>query len=454
MLPGRGAGRIAASLAQPAVSSVKRILTVLSDRVRRYDRGLTPRHIRTQAVVLAAGLWITAAYTLATRGAFDRNGILKGIDFLQFYTAARIVFREGAGRLYDWVAFADELRSVVPGTGDLLFLSVYPPQLALLLSPLGALTYFPAVAVWTVISALLYAASIRLIASQFPAIWRVEAPWWLLALAFVPFQQLILHGQVGALPLVCLTFAWLALRRDRWWLAGMALGSLCFKPPFLIAALASVAASRNLRLAAGVVVGAGIQVAAVAILVGPGVWADYLDKVAVLLRSPEMFEPKPWQMHNIKGFWRLLLGDRDIVFALWLASVPPVLLAVDHIWRRTASADLRIAAVVVATVLLNPHLYIYDLVILAVPFAAIVRWLIDAPDTRSAPAIRVCLHLLWWAPLVGPLAILTRVQLTPILLAALLGTLLQAVRETGVRARPIAGRDIAAPTHPPAAASR
>ena len=393
-------------------------------------------------------------YTLATPGALDRNGILKGIDFLQFYTAGRLVAQDGAGRLYDWTAFAGELQRAVPGTGDLLFVSVYPPQLAVLLAPIGALPYFAALAIWTVLSVLLCAFSVRLIARELPEMDRIGLPWWLLALAFVPLQQLILHGQIGALALVCFTSAWVGLRRERWWIVGLALGSLCFKPPFMIAAVATAAVSRNLRLISGIVIGAGIQMAAVTLLLGPSVWADYLDKVAVLLQSPEMFEPKPWQMHNLKGFWRLLLGERGIVFALWLASVPLVLFAGDFIWRRTRSADLRMAAIVIATVLLNPHLYVYDLVVLAVAIAALVRWVLDTPPAPSAPAIRTLLHLLWWAPLVGPFAIVTHVQFTPILLVALLWMLVQAVRATAVPAPATPRPDIASSIGPPSAAQR
>jgi alpha-1,2-mannosyltransferase len=405
----------------------------LSELANRYAAGLSVDRLRMHSIVLAAGAWITAAYTLATTGVLDRNGILKGIDFLQFYTAGRIVAQDGTERLYDWNAFVGVLHQAVPAAGDVLFVSVYPPQLAALFAPLGRLSYVTALIVWTIASVLLYAVCVRAMARRLPEVRRARLGWPVLALAFVPFQQLLLHGQIGMLVLVCVAAGWLALRSGRWWAVGVALGSLCFKPTFLIAAVVAAAASRNVRLAAGVATGIAVQVAAVTLLFGPGVWRDYRDTVLVLLQSPEAFEPKPWQMHNLKGFWRLLLGESRVVMWLWLACVPPVLLAVDFVWRRTGSADVRFATVIIATVLLNPHLYVYDLIVLSVVFAALSRWLLDAPRAR-ATEFRVLLHLLWWVPLVGPFAMLTHVQLTPIVLTALLWQLVCSVRASGVPA--------------------
>jgi hypothetical protein len=406
-----------------------------SQWVRRYAASLTPQRLKGQAIVLAAGLWITAAYTLSTTTAFDRNGILKGIDFLQFYTAAQIVSDGDGQRLYDWTVFAERLRRAVPGTGDLLFLSVYPPQLALALAPLGRLSYFGALAAWAVVSILLYALCCHLISREFPE-WR-EPPvaWWLLALTFVPFQQVILHGQVGVLVLACFTGAWVALRQHRLFQFGLLLGAVCFKPPFLLAALAAAVLTRSARVVAGVAVGTVSQLLTVAIILGPDIWLDYLEKVLVLLRAPDMFEPKLWQMHSLKGFWQLLLGTGTVASALWAGTAIVALGAAAYVWRRTDSPDLRMSALVIVTVLVSPHLYIYDLVVIAVALAALARWLLGRAASPAAPTIRVLMHLVWWAPLIGPFAVLTRIQVTPIVLGAVLWTMVSTVRSSDAPAQ-------------------
>lgn len=385
-------------------------------------------------MALAAGLWITAGWALSTPSLFDRNGVLKGVDFLQFYTAARIVSQGEAARLYDWEFFARRLQSVVPGTGDLLFLSVYPPQLALALAPLGRLPYGWALAAWSAATVLLYALCVGLVARQFPSGSR-RLPWWLLALAFVPFQQLLAHGQIGVLVLVCLTAAWVGLRRGRCGWFGFFLGSLLFKPSFLVApALAAIAAPR-LAVLGGMALGAGVQVALVSLTLGPEVWIAYGEKARVLLENPELFEPKPWQMHNLKGFWHLLTGSNVVSSALWGFSSMAVVGALVYIWRGSRSTDLRMGALVVATVLINPHLYVYDLVVLAVVFGALGRWALESPGSVWSQQVLALLHLLWWVPLIGALAALTRVQLTSIVLVALMATIVAAVRSEAARER-------------------
>jgi hypothetical protein len=390
--------------------------------VRRYAAALSAASVAHHAFVLAAGMWIAALVTLGTRGAFDRHGILKGVDFLQFFTAGRMVAHGDASDLYDWEAFASVLRSAVPGTGELLFLSVYPPQVALAFAPLGRMDYLAALGTWSVISALLYAWCVWVLQRASPVFQAHGRTWWVVALAFAPFQQLMLHGQLAAPALVCFTAAWLALRRDRWWWFGAALGCLAFKPQFGVAAALAVLASRNYRVALGAAGAALLQAAIVAASLGPGILLDYMNTIPVVLRSSELFEPKLWQMHNLRGFWGLLLGTGGIGTAVTLGSSVLAVYLVFRTWRGTASADLRMAALVLGAVLVNPHLYVYDLVVLAVPLALIVAVVLARGPGPDTALLTVFVHVLCWVPLLSPLAALTHVQLTaPCVVVLLVG---------------------------------
>jgi hypothetical protein len=388
--------------------------------LRRLGEAITPATVRFHAVTLAAGMWIAALAMVSTAGAFDRHGTLKGIDFLQFHTASRLVAEGRARELYDWSIFARELQHAVPGTGDALFLSVYPPQLALALAPLGRLEYLTALACWTTLSVLLYAGCAYVLMRASPVFHSHATLWWLVAAAFAPFQQLVLHGQIGTLVLVCLTCAWVALRHGSAWWCGAALGSLVFKPPFAIAAALAALVSRDYRVAAGAGCAAIVQGAVTAAWLGAEVIRSYLAKVPVLLQSGDLLEPKPWQMHNLKGFWRLLLGAGSPAMVVTVVVSVAVVCVAYATWRRTTAPDVRMSSLVLATVLVNPHLYVYDLVVLAVPLTLMAAWAIRNRPRAETPVVVLLVHALCWLPLLGPLAAVTHVQITVPCMCALL----------------------------------
>lgn len=408
--------------------------------VRRLASRLTAQRVRSYAVVLAAAVWIVAAVILATPGLFDRNGLLKGMDFLQFHAAAYLVMNGLGDHLYDWPHFASVLPTLAPGIGDLLYVSVYPPQLAILLAPLGRLGYLHALALWTCVSACCYMLCARSIWNACPALRRTGLPWALLAVGFVPFHQLILHGQVSALLLVCLTGSWYAMRRERSFWAGFWVGSLAFKPPFLVAALLMMIASRDWRVLAGAVAGVGAQVGWNLVWLGVTPLADYAAKIQVLLSSPEMFEPRLWKMHSARAFFGLLVGDGMVASSLTAVACAATIVVVVRVWAATRSADLRAAALVLGALLLNPHVYVYDLVVLILPFALVVDWVLAQPQLPQAPVVRVLVHLLCWLPLISPVAAVIRIQPTTIAMAALLWTVSEAVSAQAAPAQSIVRR--------------
>jgi hypothetical protein len=389
--------------------------------LRRTAAALTPSLVRFHAVALGAGIWIAALVTLSTRGPLDRHGLLKGMDFLQFHAAGRMIAEGRHDELYDWTAFAGVVQHTVPGTGDLLFLSVYPPQLALMFAPFGRLEYLAALGLWTACSVALCACCVWALLGASPAFRDRRSTWWLAAAAFTPFHQLVIHGQIAALALVCFTGAWLALRRDAWWWFGAALGSLAFKPQFAAAAVLAVLVSRNGRVAIGAAGAAVLQGALTVLWLGVLPFQEYLLKVPVILRSAALFEPKLWQMHNLKSFCGLLMGTGLLgtVAAATLSMV--VVYFVYATWRDTRRADIRVSSLVLGAVLVNPHLYVYDLVVLAVPLALMTAWAIESRQTFHAATVLVSVHALCWLPLLGPAAAVTRLQLSvPVMFVLLL----------------------------------
>jgi len=341
------------------------------------------------------------------------------VDFLQFYAAARFVADGHLAYLYDWGTFASALPVIVPAAQDILFLPVYPPQLALLFSPLARLSYLPALAVWTLLSVGLYVGGMWKVWRRLPALHAYPFETWCFVLGFMPFLQLVSHGQVASLAMPFLAVALRGFQGQRPLLVGLALGSLVFKPQLGTFALAALALWPSARLATGLALGAGVQLAMVAAVVGYGPLREYLGVVQRLATSPDQFEPNLWAMHSLRGAVELAMGQTRLATACWLAvSVGAVWLA-RRAWARHASLELRFAVIALVGLLLNPHLYVYDLVLMAVPLACLASWAQQSDGLRNQ-SVQSLGYALVWLPLLGPLAATTHIQLTsPVVLGLL-----------------------------------
>ena len=72
---------------------------------------LTLRRVRIHAFLLAVGIWTAFFVNLYTPGLHDHGGLIKGADFLHFYTLGTLA-REGRGDLlYNIPAQTDLLQT-------------------------------------------------------------------------------------------------------------------------------------------------------------------------------------------------------------------------------------------------------------------------------------------------------------------------------------------------------
>src|SRR5205807_5718859 len=129
--------------------------------------------------------------------------------------------------------------------------------------------------------------------------------------------------------------------------------------------------------------------------------------------------PKLYQMHSLRSFWSLLLPWRNAALVLYiLCSVALLALGIVH-WRRAKDLRLRYAMLLLGTVLVAPHLWIYDLVILAPALLLIGDWVLEHRERESAADVRLLLYSCYTLPLLGLVAQFTRVQLSVIAFAAM-----------------------------------
>ena len=328
---------------------------------------------RLHATLAALVLWIVAA-VVAFAGSGYRSvfGPLKGSDFIQFYTLGHLDEDTAPTTLYNPVAFHQLQTELVTESDPERYLIVYPPHVAILFRPLAGLTYGRAALVWAAILTALYGACLWLVWRPFKAILHNRSLVIAAAAAFPPFWYLVLHGQTTIVPLVSFCLGWLALERRRPFWGGMALGLLLLKPHFaLVLAVVTLACGEWMMLA-GAVVSIALQVAGTAALLGTSVLRQYAELVTGLPALRDQLSPTPEQMHSISAMTDRLPGEWGIV--VWVVLSALVMVRTIQVWRANIPVPLQMGVLVLASVLVNPHVFAYDAIVLAPAFIWLAGW--------------------------------------------------------------------------------
>jgi alpha-1,2-mannosyltransferase len=380
---------------------------------------LTPRRLCAHGAILALCLWSVYVWNLATPGLRERSGNLKGTDFLYFYVLGSLASQHRAVDLYNMNAQATLAAERVPQSAGLLYLPLYPPQVSLFFAPLAHFSYLWALVLWWIGSATIYGICVFALWRASPNLRNQKVTVLLLALGFPAFFHLIAWGQTSALALACFTAAFFLFPAKREFLAGLVLGCLVFKPQLGLAVAIVFLSIGAWKVVAGALLSAAAQLAAGVLYYGIAPlrqWLATMWKLPALLR---LLEPRPYQTHCLRTFWSMLIPSATVALALYILSGILVLAMTISVWRRPQTPlALRYSSLLLATVLIAPHLTVYDLVILAPTLLLLSDWLIAEPSHSSAPTLGTLLYLVYMLPLVGPLTRWTHVQFSVLTMMA------------------------------------
>jgi alpha-1,2-mannosyltransferase len=379
---------------------------------------LTARRLRAHGLILVFALWLVYACTLSTPGLRDRNGNLKGTDFLHFYTLGLLAKSHDGAHLYDMNTQAELAAEHVPQARGLRYLPLYPPQVSILFTPLARLPYAWALIIWSVFSATLYAICCYSIWRACPSLRNYGGTVAILAAGFPAFFHLIAWGQTSALALVCFTAAFFFLRSKQDLLAGLALGCLIFKPQLGLAAAIVFASLGAWRILIGAILSAAAELAIGVIYYGTEPLLHWIGLISHVNSLWPWLEPRPYQTHSLRTFWALLVPWPDVALTLYVLTAVAVIAITLTCWNRDAALPLRYSMLLFASVLVAPHLTVYDLVILVLAFLLLADWLALKPPTPALRRLATLLYLIYLLPLLGPLARWTHVQLSVIAISA------------------------------------
>lgn len=386
----------------------------------QYVGWLTPRRLRAHGFIVGLALWSIYLSTLATPGLRDRNGNLKGTDFLHFYTLGLIAREHRGPELYDMKVQSELAPTHVPQASGLPYLPLYPPQTSILFAPLAHLSYAHALVVWWMVSAILYFLCCYWVWRTCPNLQTHRVTVAILAAAFPALFHLIAWGQTSALALACFTGTYLSLRSKRQFLAGIVVGCLAFKPQLALAVAVVFIAAGAGKVVIGATLSGLAQFLVGVLYYGSQAFHDWLWMLGNLRSALPFLEPKIYQTYCLRTFWSMLIPIPGPALVLYALSAALLLGITILLWRRPSMPlSVRFSALLFATVLVAPHLTVYDLVILAPALLLLPDWLISVPMNDVKSNIGTALYCAYLFP-VAPIAWLAHVQLAVIAMSAVI----------------------------------
>lgn len=309
-------------------------------------------------------------------------------DFFAFYAAGSLIGAHEPGLLYSAPTLTGIERHIVAApvgaAGYMPFLN--PPAAAALLAPLSVLAEPGARIVWLLVSAALAVACV-LVATAGLRPW-LRATALLLLLTSYPAFQAFVEGQWSFVLLVATLGALVAARRGHPLLAGLAIAVLWLKPPLLLLVLVWLVATRRWRIAGAAVV----TVVAFTLVALPwtGITSnlDYLSFLGGVGAShatgagangATQWEGGLLGMEGLLGLAATIAGQQHalLVDVLTIAASSTLLALFviatrTRLRRGTLTARDGMAAICLA-LLLDPHLYAQDCVLLIVALALALR---------------------------------------------------------------------------------
>ena len=326
---------------------------------------------------------------------FDEKGLGIPTDFVNVWSAGRLVLDGHPALAYDWDIQKQVQVAVLGQSYEGNFAWHYPPPFLFVAALLALFPYGVAYFGWAAVSLVPYLAVVRAIVGRSFGL--------LLAAAFPVVFTNALVGQNGFLT-ASLIGGTLYLMPTRPVLSGICLGLLSYKPQYgLLFPLVLIAASQwKVFFTAGIV---AVLIASLSwFAFGTESWQAFFHWMPMFSQAFLTEGRAPWgKMQSIFGLVRYFGGTEQLawIFQWIMSGAVAVLLAL--MWRsRSVGYPLKAAGLAAGALLITPYLFLYDLMVLAIAVAFLVRVGLDQGFARhELPALGLVAILLMIYPLLG-----------------------------------------------------
>jgi arabinofuranan 3-O-arabinosyltransferase len=325
-----------------------------------------PRLVVTSALALClmnVVFWLISAWN--GQWILDLHGLGVPTDFTNVYAAGRLALEGHAAQAYDW-AIHKRVEDVVVGQAfEGYFGWHYPPPYLFVAETLSRLSYRAAFASWVVASAIPYAIVVRCLTGH-----RVG---WLIAAGCPLTLHNVMIGQNGFLTAALIGGALLAMPK-RPWLAGLCFGLLIYKPQYGLLIPLALLAGREWRVIAAAAITAGMLIVLSWLVYGTDAWVAFFTWLphtsqTFLVEGKAQFG----KLQSVLGLCRFLGGSEGLASLLQGVVTLCAAGALVALWLGRADRTIKAAGLATAALVATPYIYAYDMVVLAIPAALIVR---------------------------------------------------------------------------------
>ena len=332
----------------------------------RTGEWLTAARARAYALILLVICALAIVGWLAVSpGLIDPNGKPIGTDFSDVYAAGGLTWQGKAADAYDPTLQHAAEKATFGGHEVPFYGWHYPPFFFAIAFLVASLPYALGLALWLAASFAAYLLAIRVILPRPETL--------LIAAAFPAVFVNIGHGQNGFLTAALLGGA-LQLLDRRPWLAGVLIGLLAYKPQFGVMIPVALLASQRWSTIATAIATIVALIALSFVTLGGDVWHAFIGSThftqTVVLEQGGTGWEKIQSAFSAARNWG---ADVHTAYAIQIALGVPLAATLAWLWHGDAAFELKASALATASLLATPYVLDYDLVVLAISIAFLVR---------------------------------------------------------------------------------
>lgn len=318
---------------------------------RRSTRRLARPALQLLAACIIGGAWLGLVFWQVVHG-------VRPADYANFYCGGYIFRTEGTPAVYDFPTMQKAYARIFPRERIVLPF-IRPPFYAAVLSGLTLMSPNVGLVVWVALNTLALFASFFVIAKAGGM--EMSTVAWHAAI-FFPAVYSFFNRQDVAIVLLLASTGFLLAVRGQPFLAGLVFSLCAIKFHLFLLLPLGFLIQKNWRALKGTLAGGGALLLISTALMEPRSMADYFHML--LFRTAANIDVNP---QRVTVLWNLPGGDLILVPVVVLAIACVILVALRQ------PAPQAIAAALLGSLLLSPHIYVSDFLLALLPCLVLSR---------------------------------------------------------------------------------